>query len=513
MSNRVKRLVGLTAKQLGKAAQSGKGAYQRLVSGFRKGSGRKKKNDEPSVETDRNQSESSSEQVKENFTAEPKIKKRQRKKRERWSLDEFPVPQVPGRSRFHDFEIDWRIMRGVASEDFKYCTPIQEKALPPALNGKDLVARALTGTGKTAVFVIAIFCRLLADKKKWPPVGHPRALIIAPTRELVIQIAKDGKKLGNFSPLNIVAVYGGADYRKQQDMLEKRRCDIIVATPGRLLDFVRQKKIILDKCTILSIDEADRMLDMGFIPDVRRIISHLPDRGERQTMLFSATITDDVRRLADQWCKTPVSVAAGEETVDVERIDQKIYLTTEQEKYTLLYNLALQSQDARILIFANMKSEAAGLAARLKANGLQCQVLTGDVPQNKRMARLEAFRSGKSRLLVATDVAGRGIHIEGIKYVVNYTLPFEPEDYVHRIGRTGRAGADGVAVSFACETGSFYLPAIEEFIGLKLPCAVPEEHLLTPPPEPTEPVKQNKSHGRRPHRRSSSPSRSSRSRR
>ena len=315
---------------------------------------------------------------------------------------------------------------------------------------------------------------------KWPP----PALIIAPTRELVIQIAKDGKKLGFFTPLNICAVYGGADYRKQQEMVVQRRCDIIVATPGRLLDFVRKQIIFFDCCTNLVIDEADRMLDMGFIPDVRRILGHLPPREKRQTMLFSATITDDVRRLASQWCTDPVPVEAGEETIDVERIEQRVYLTTEKEKFTLLYNLARKTDNGRILVFANMKSEAADLVAKLQAHGVGCQLLTGDVPQYKRTKRLESFRSGKNLLLVATDVAGRGIHIDDIKYVVNFTLPYEPEDYVHRIGRTGRAGADGVAISFACETGSFYLPAIEEFISRKLECVVPEDDLLIEPPEP-----------------------------
>ena len=407
------------------------------------------------------------------------------KKKKDWSLSEFQVPPLPGRSRFHDFSIDLRVMRGIASQEFQYCTPIQEKALPTVLDCRDLVGRAQTGTGKTAVFLIGLYCRLLSDKSAWPAKGQPRALIIAPTRELAIQITKDGKKLGAYTPLNICAIYGGAGYQKQQEMAANQRCDIVVATPGRLLDFVRKRIIVLDRCSSLVIDEADRMLDMGFIPDVRRILSHLPDRDNRQTMLFSATITDDVRRLASQWCRDPVSVEAGEVTVDVERIEQRVYLTTEKEKYTLLYNLAVSSVNDRILVFTNMRSEAADLVRKLQANGLSCQLLTGDVPQHKRTRRLESFRSGQNSLLVATDVAGRGIHIDGIKYVVNYTLPYEPEDYVHRIGRTGRAGADGVAISFACETGSFYLPAIEGFINRSLECVVPPDEMLNEPPEPT----------------------------
>ena len=437
-----------------------------------------------------------------NSAADPSLSEKHVGKRTRkdWSLADFEVAPLPGRSRFHDFAIDLRIMRGIASQKFQYCTPIQEKALPIVLEGQDLVGRAQTGTGKTAVFLVGLYCRLLNDRKPWPANGHPRALIIAPTRELVIQIAKDGKKLGSFTPLTICAVYGGADYLKQQEMVSGQRCDIVVATPGRLLDFVRKQIIFFDSCTNLVIDEADRMLDMGFIPDVRRILGHLPPKEKRQTMLFSATITDDVRRLASQWCKDPVSVEAGEETIDVERIEQRVYLTTEQEKFKLLYNLAARTVNGRILVFANMKSEAAELAAKLQAHGVNCQLLTGDVPQYKRTKRLESFRSGKTLLLVATDVAGRGIHIDDIKYVVNYTLPYEPEDYVHRIGRTGRAGADGVAISFACETGSFYLPAIEEFIDRTLECVVPEDDLLLEPPEPKPVVAgraKKKQYGRR----------------
>lgn len=414
----------------------------------------------------------------------PSFTKSQQTMKPAWTLDDFQVTPLPGKSRFHDFAIDLRIMRGIAAEKFNYCTPIQEKALPPTLNGYDVIGRAQTGTGKSAVFLIALFCQLLQEQRKQFSAGYPRALIIAPTRELVIQITKDGRKLCGFSPLHIAAVYGGAGYKKQEDMLSTRHCDVIVATPGRLLDFIRRNVLNLSACSRLVIDEADRMLDMGFIPDVRRIVSSMPDRMNRQTMLFSATINDDVRRMATQWCNNPVSVEAGEETIDVDRIEQRVYLTTQEEKYPLLYNLIASAADDRILIFTNMKNEAAILSKRLKDNGLKCELLTGDVPQHKRLARLEAFRAGKSRVLVATDVAGRGIHISEINYVINYSLPYEPEDYVHRIGRTGRAGADGVAISFACEKGSFYLPAIETYIGRTLPCRVPEEHLTKPPPDP-----------------------------
>jgi ATP-dependent RNA helicase RhlB len=314
---------------------------------------------------------------------------------------------------------------------------------------------------------------------------YTRALIIAPTRELVIQITKDGRQLSKYTDIRIASVYGGTDYKKQMDFLEKKRCDIIVATPGRLLDFCRKNVVKLEKCQTLVIDEADRMLDMGFIPDVRRIVSQLPDKQQRQTLLFSATITDEVKRLAYQWCNKPVNVAIEPEQVAVESVDQKVYLVTSAEKYTVLYNLIQKNQGSRMAVFTNQKVEAKKLHDRLRRNGINCTLLSGDIPQDKRTRRLESFRSGQVPILVATDVAGRGIHIEGITHVVNYTLPYEPEDYVHRIGRTGRAGALGVSVSFACEEESFVLPEIEEYIGRKLDCFIPEEEYLTLPPKGT----------------------------
>lgn len=298
-----------------------------------------------------------------------------------------------------------------------------------------------------------------------------------------MQIAKDGVGLAKYSNITVTAVYGGADYQKQLDAVQRGRCDVVIATPGRLLDFIGKNAIDLRSCKILVMDEADRMLDMGFIPDVRRIVGRLPAGTERQTMMFSATVPEDVQRLSSQWCVHPKVVEAEPEQMAVETVQQIVYLSTTDEKYTILYNLILAHPDDRIIVFANMKNEAKRLANRLERNGVDCVLLSGDVEQSKRTVRLELFRAGKVKVLVATDVAGRGIHIEGITFVVNYTLPYEPEDYVHRIGRTGRAGASGRAVSFACEEGSFYLPAIEEFIGGKLECVLPDESLLVPPPK------------------------------
>ncbi len=400
-----------------------------------------------------------------------------------WSLDSFPVIPEEGKSRFHDYEIPLPVMRAVAEQGFQYCTAIQAKALEDVLAGHDLVGKANTGTGKTAVFLIAILARLLGDKNPGPKKGGVRALILAPTRELVMQIAGDGIGLAKYCGITVCPVFGGVDYQKQLGLLQNKKCDVVVATPGRLLDFIGKGVIDLRDCRILVLDEADRMLDMGFIPDVRRIIGRLPAREERQTLLFSATVPEDVQRLSSQWCVRPKVVEAEPEQVAVETVEQIVYLATAEEKYTVLYNLIMRHPEDRIMVFANMKNETKRLANRLERNGIDCLLLSGDVEQAKRASRLEMFRSGKVKVLVATDVAGRGIHIEGITFVVNYTLPYEPEDYVHRIGRTGRAGASGKAVSFACEEGSFYLPAIEEFIHRKFDCILPEEYLLEPPPK------------------------------
>lgn len=404
------------------------------------------------------------------------------RKKTKWQLSQFQVEPVDGKVRFHDIGLPLVVMHGIADFGFQYCTPIQALSLPHLIKGQDLIGHANTGTGKTAVFLIAILEKLLRQRKRGEK-KKVQALILAPTRELVMQIAKDGHKLTRHCHLKIAAIYGGADYGGQMKLLQENRCDIVVATPGRLLDFLGKNVVSLKECETLVIDEADRMLDMGFIPDVRRIVHRLPNRSDRQTLMFSATITDEVKRLASQWCNQPVTVETESEQVAVETVNQMVYLVTTAEKYHVLYNLLQQNLQSRVVIFTNQKNEAKKLNDRLRRNGVDCTLLTGDIPQKKRVDRLERFRSGGVKVLVATDVAGRGIHIEGISHVINYTLPYEPEDYVHRIGRTGRAGAAGEAISFACEEGSFYLPAIEEFIGAKLPCVVPEIELLTVPPK------------------------------
>ncbi|MBC8208691.1 MAG: DEAD/DEAH box helicase [Desulfobulbaceae bacterium] len=409
-----------------------------------------------------------------------------------WDPASFVVEPQAGKTRFHDLDLPAELMHAIHDLEFEFCTPIQAEALPQAIAGRDVVAKASTGTGKSAVFLIASFARLLQKEQGRRRPGRPQVLVIAPTRELVVQLAKDARALGKYTELEVVAAYGGIDYQKQRQRLQEKRVDILAATPGRLLDYVGKGVVNLSEVSIMVIDEADRMLDMGFIPDVRKIIYKTPDKSKRQTVLFSATLTEDVKRLSSQWCREPVSIETESDQMTVETVEQIVYMTTTTEKYDVLYNL-LQSGDCdRVMIFTNMKNEARRLSERLRRNAIDCVLLSGDVPQQKRSSRLESFREGRVKILVATDVAGRGIHINGISHVVNYTLPYEPEDYVHRIGRTGRAGKPGISISFADESGGFYLPDIEEFIGESLPCAVPPEELLVPAPKGTVQIKSEK---------------------
>ena len=401
----------------------------------------------------------------------------------RWTVDQYVVPPVEGKVRFHDLKLDDRLLHAVADLEFQYCTPIQALAIPPALEGKDVTGRAQTGTGKTATFLITIFSHFLHRPRVRPAkLGAPRALILAPTRELVIQIEHDARLLGKHAGFNVLGVYGGMDYEKQQQQLRTTSPDIVVATPGRLLDFRRGGVLDLHNVEILVIDEADRMLDMGFIPDVRTIVHSTPNRDERQTLLFSATLTEDIQRLASRWMKAPVVVEVEPEKVTVDSIRQVVYTVSSKDKFPLFYNLLKRDNPERLLMFCNRRDETERVMWMMERCGISAEMLSGAVPQKKRLQVLEKFRDGKIRVLVATDVAGRGLHVDAISHVINYDIPYDAEDYVHRIGRTGRAGAEGVAYTFACENEAFSMPEIEKYIGRSLEYENPEPALLVPPP-------------------------------
>jgi ATP-dependent RNA helicase RhlB len=378
-------------------------------------------------------------------------------------------------------------MHAIADLGFQYCTPIQAQILPKIIEGSDVAGRSQTGTGKTAAFLISTFTYMI----RHPLSGHrqpatPRMLVLAPTRELVLQIDAEAKAIGKYLPLEIQPVFGGMDFNRQMRELKRCPVDVIVATPGRLLDFVqRQRCLNLSQVETLVIDEADRMLDMGFIPDVRTIVYCTPPKAKRQTMFFSATLTETVTRLAASWTRDPVTIQIEPSQVASKSVEQLVYLCTDKDKFTLLYNILKHDSAEQVLVFGNRRDVTDRLMRRLHDLGLNCALLSGDVPQERRLKTLDAFKAGRIRVLVATDVAGRGIHVEGISHVINYNLPEDPEDYVHRIGRTGRVGATGISVSFACEEDSVFLPEIEKYMGQKLKCTYPDESLLAPVPMPT----------------------------
>ncbi|MYH86443.1 MAG: ATP-dependent RNA helicase RhlB, partial [Gammaproteobacteria bacterium] len=380
---------------------------------------------------------------------------------------------------FEAFDLRQPLREAIRALGFTHCTPIQAQSLRHTLQGHDVTGKAQTGTGKTAAFLITIINDLLNN----PPEGErylaePRALIVAPTRELAGQIAADAESLTRFCGLHVVTLVGGEDYGKQHRALDAEPVDIVVATPGRLLDFVSNDNLHLGMIELLVLDEADRMLDMGFIPQVRRIVARTPRKDCRQTLLFSATFPPEIVELADRWALDPVMVEVDPEHVAAEAVEQKVYLVTTADKYHLLYNLLGDPGASRVLVFSNRRDQVRRLADDLFRNGVNCGVLSGEIPQHKRTRTLNQFKSGEIQVLVATDVAGRGLHIEDVTHVINYTLPEEPDDYVHRIGRTGRAGSVGTSISFACEEDSFLLPPIEEKLGFKLDCIHPQEAQL-----------------------------------
>jgi ATP-dependent RNA helicase RhlB len=380
--------------------------------------------------------------------------------------------------RFDELNIPEPVLEGIRAVGFTECTPVQSMTLPDALRGKDITAQAQTGTGKTAAFLIAVFSRML----ELPAPGQgpsPRALVIAPTRELVVQIDAEARLIGGPAGFKILPVFGGIDYEKQRSELA-RGVDMLIGTPGRLIDYLKQKVYSLNKTQFLVIDEADRMFDMGFIADLRFLLRRMSPYDKRQSMLFSATLSHRVLELCYEHMNHPELFSVTPEQMTVDIVEQELYHVGKEEKFGMLLGLLRRNSDGHFIIFCNMKSTAEKLQLLLNANGFVSAALTGDIDQKKRMKILSQFKDGTLSVLVATDVASRGLHIDGVTHVINYDLPQDAEDYVHRIGRTARAGAGGKAISLACEDYVLSFPEIEEYIKQKIPVIpVTDEMIVT----------------------------------
>ena len=377
---------------------------------------------------------------------------------------------------FSELDLPHEVRQGIEHSGFKTCTPVQEAVLPRAIRGEDVAAQAQTGTGKTAAFLISLFTRMVRN----PVVdlgNSPQALIIAPTRELADQIFHEAERLGKFTGFRSLAVYGGIDYDKQRQALASG-VDVLIGTPGRLIDYFKQHVYSLKKTRYLIIDEADRMFDMGFIDDLRYLLKKLPDYTKRQSMLFSATLSYRVMELAYEHMNLPEKISITPEQVTVEKVEQVLYHVGKHEKVPLLLGLLAREAPARALIFVNTRRAADMVVERLNRNNWKAQAITGDIEQKKRLRILGDFKEGRLAILVATDVASRGIDVKDVTHVFNYDLPQDAEDYVHRIGRTGRAGATGKALSLACEEYVFSLESIEQFIGQKIPVDWADEGLF-----------------------------------
>jgi len=388
-------------------------------------------------------------------------------------------------SKFTDFALEPDILEGLKLAGYINCTPIQEKSLPYALKGQNITGQAQTGTGKTAAFLVACFQYLLthpASEQSNPKKAHPRAIMIAPTRELAIQIHKEAVHLSGPLPFNMALAYGGTGYDQQKETI-LNGCDILIGTPGRIIDYFKQGVFDLKAIQVMVLDEADRMFDLGFIKDIRYLLRRMPDPDKRLNLMFSATLSHRVNELAYEHMNNPQEVVVESEKMTAAGITESVYYPAKEEKIPLLLGLLKKMEASRTLIFINTKRTAENIQAWLKGNDLNSEVLSGDVQQKKRVRILENFTAGNLPILIATDVAARGLHIPDVSHVINFDLPQDAEDYVHRIGRTARAGATGDAISFACEEYVFSLPDIEEYIGHKIPVeSISTELLVEPKP-------------------------------
>ncbi len=370
---------------------------------------------------------------------------------------------------FAELPIHPKILDALQSKGFEYCTPIQALSLPITLAGKDVAGQAQTGTGKTMAFLISVFHHLLQNQSdNITESKQPRALILAPTRELAVQIANDAELLVKKTGLKTALAYGGDGYDKQLKAIEDG-ADILIGTTGRVIDYVKQGIIRLNQIQVAVLDEADRMFDLGFIKDIRYLLRKCPPPSQRLTMLFSATLSYKVRELAFEDMNEPEYIEIEPLQKTGHRIKEELFYPSNQDKMALLMTLLEEEWPERCIIFANTKHRCEDIWGYLSADGHRVGLLTGDVVQKKRLALLKQFTDGDLDVLVATDVAARGLHIADVTHVFNYDLPDDCEDYVHRIGRTGRAGESGVSISFACEEYAMNLPAIEQYIGHSIP--------------------------------------------
>ena len=365
---------------------------------------------------------------------------------------------------FEQLDLDDKLLRAIRDAGFTACTPVQEQTFTYSLIGADVAVQSQTGTGKTAAFLITIFQLFLEQRS----LDDRIALIVAPTRELADQIEMDARQLAKYLDLPIASFYGGVGYEKQERALAEG-VRVAIGTPGRLLDFAKQRKLDLRKVGILVIDEADRLFDMGFIPDLRRLIRQMPGRDERITMLYSATLSTRVKSLAWEYMKNPAEITITPERVTVDEISQELYHVPRERKLSLLLGLLERDRPRNALIFTNTKQAAFEVATRLQRNDLACEYIIGDLPQSKRQRLIDDLKAGELQYLVATDVAARGLHVEELDLVVNYDLPEYSENYVHRVGRTARAGRSGKAIALACEEYVLGLEGIEEFIRMRIP--------------------------------------------
>lgn len=427
--------------------------------------------------------------------------------------------------KFKELDLEPVLLRAIDEAGFEACTPIQRESLPIALSGTDVAGQAQTGTGKTAAFLLALINRLLrsepaqaireqergrasnsrtlagastlagegtgADIDSKPGAGdprsrptHPQAIVLAPTRELALQIYADALTLGKHAGLRIGVVFGGIGYHEQREML-RDGLDVLIGTPGRLIDYLKQQLFDLRAVEVLVLDEADRMFDLGFIKDIRFVLRRLPPPATRLNLLFSATMSHRVTELAYEHLNDPTVVNVTPETITVDEVTQTLYHVSKEEKISLLLGLLARTEQGRTLVFVNTKGGAERVQRYLEGNGYHAGLLSGDVPQRKRMTLLGRFQSGDLPILVATDVAARGLHIPDVSHVYNFDLPQDCEDYVHRIGRTARAGALGTAVSFACEEYVFSLEEIESYIRQTIPTAQVTDEVLVRPKPPT----------------------------